>query len=141
MFLTGRLIITALIIGSIIGSIAADWNHTHVFNHEWTPHAKFHSVVSLFTFLSLGLVNLWLLWKKSADKLTHCFVAAALPFLYCGNFFTALLVPGTGVEDTAGTLPVVLALPLNLFIALSIVIASLVGFLCCLYGYKKYLNT
>jgi hypothetical protein len=69
------------------------------------------------------------------------FCSSSTPFLYWGNFFTALLVPCTGVEGTAGTLPVVLALPLNLFIALSIVIASLVGFLCCLYGYKKYLNT
>ncbi len=137
MFLTGRIIITGIIIGTIIGAWAADWNDSHVFNENWPPHARFHSVVLLFTLLALGLVCLWLLWKKSSEKLSHCFVAAALPFFYWGNFFTALLIPGTSVEDKAGTLPTVFGFPLNIVVAFSLVAGSLAGFFLCLYGFKK----
>ncbi|UAM99057.1 hypothetical protein K8354_04330 [Polaribacter litorisediminis] len=40
-------------------------NNTHVFNPDWTPHAKIHEVWQLITNSSIGILCLWLVWVKN----------------------------------------------------------------------------
>jgi len=135
----GRALLTIALLSTLFGPIGADWNDTHVFNPAWPPHARFHSVVGLFVTIGFSLIGLWLLWRSSTDYLTHLLVATAVPVLAWGTFFLALLVPGTGVEDYAGTLPRFIGLPLNVFVAMMFSATAVVGYVICrrAYGSEK----
>ncbi len=36
----GKLLLTVDAIGLLLGAPIADFNHTHIFNPRWPPHAK-----------------------------------------------------------------------------------------------------
>jgi hypothetical protein len=36
----GKLLLTVDAIALLLGAPIADYNHTHIFNPHWTPHAK-----------------------------------------------------------------------------------------------------
>jgi len=135
--LTGRVLLTVALLSALFGPIGADWNDTHVFNASWPPHAKFHSVVGLFVTSGFSLIGLWLLWRESTEFLAHLLVATAVPLLAWGTFFLAVLVPGTGVEDHPDTLPRVIGLPLNLFVALIFSALAIAGYLLCRRAYSR----
>ncbi len=135
--LLGRLLVSFALLSTLIGPVTADWNHTHVFNPDWPPHARFHSIVGLCMTIGFSLIGLWLLWKKSSDSLALLFVAASVPVLAWATFFIAALVPGAGVEDHAGALPRILGLPLNLFVALIFSVISVAGYLLCFRAYRN----
>jgi hypothetical protein len=137
--LLGRILLTVALLSTLFGPIGADWNHTHVFNASWPPHAKFHSVVGLFVTVGFSLIGLWLLWRKSTDYLPQLLVATAVPVLAWGTFFLAVLVPGAGVEDQPGTLPRVIGLPLNLFVALIFSALAITGYVICRRAYSRRL--
>ncbi len=135
--LLGRILLTGALLSTLFGPISADWNDTHVFNAGWPPHAKFHSVVGLFVTSGFSLIGLWLLWRKSKDFLPQLLVATAVPVLAWGTFFLAVLVPGAGVEDHPGSLPRVIGLPLNLFVALIFSVLAITGYVICRRAYSK----
>jgi hypothetical protein len=130
--LVGRLLITLSLIAAIIGSLVADWNDTHVFNPEWSPHARFHVIVEMGMTTGFYLIGLRLLWRKSSDFRAHLFVATAAPVLACATFFLAMLVPGAGVEDHPGTLPRIFGLPFNIFLVLCFSGIAVIGYILCL---------
>ncbi len=59
-------------------------NNTHVFNPDWTPHAKIHEVWQLITNTSIGILCLWLIWKKQNVPLS-----TILSMLVTGGFLVA----------------------------------------------------
>lgn len=59
-------------------------NDTHVFNPDWTPHAKIHEVWQLITNSSIGILCLWLVWIKKKIKLS-----TLLSMLVTGGFLLA----------------------------------------------------
>jgi hypothetical protein len=123
----GRLLISlaALITGVV--PVLADWNDTHVFSAQWSPHARFHGVTSLGMALTLSPVALWLLWRPSADAEAAVTVAALIPIAYWGPFFVAPLVPGTALEDPGHPVPRLGGLPANLLGAGAAVLTSGLG--------------
>ena len=120
-----------------MGPLSADLNETHIFNPHWEPHARFHNAVGLFQAIGLTILGLWLLWKKSSDFKTNIFTAMMIPVLSWGSFFLAILIPGAGAEDVVGSLPRVIGMPLNLFVALMFSLLSLIGYFLALSGYNK----
>jgi hypothetical protein len=62
-------------------------NDTHVFNPDWTPHAKIHEVWQLITNTSIGILCLWLVWIKKKIKLS-----TLLSMLVTGGFLLAYLL-------------------------------------------------
>lgn len=62
-------------------------NQTHVFNPDWTPHAKIHEVWQLITNSGIGLLCLWLVWVKKEVKIT-----AVLSLLITGGFLIAFIL-------------------------------------------------
>jgi hypothetical protein len=61
-----------------------------------------------------GLVRLW---TPTTDAAVARDFAAAVPVVYWGSFFPAVLVRGTGVEDEPHPVGRILGVPANLFYA------------------------
>lgn len=59
-------------------------NDTHVFNPDWTPHAKIHEVWQLITNSTIGIFCLWLVWVKNELK-----TSILLSMLVTGGFLLA----------------------------------------------------
>src|SRR5258708_9922265 len=95
----GKMLISLAAILTAAVPFLADWNDSHLFSPQWSPHARFHGVVSLGMTTMLSSVALWLLWRRSLDQDTAVTVAAAIPVAYWGPFFLAPFVSGTAVED------------------------------------------
>lgn len=67
-------------------------NETHVFNPNWTPHAKIHEVWQLITNTGIGVLCLWLVWVRKEIKLS-----GILSLLVTGGFLLAY-----GLKNTYG---------------------------------------
>lgn len=50
------------------GPAIRDTGHSHLLNHEWVGHARLHLAWLLGFMVMSGLVNLYFIWRKSADK-------------------------------------------------------------------------
>lgn len=59
-------------------------NATHVFNPDWTPHARIHEVWQLITNSCLGMLCLWLTWKRGQVVLS-----ALISLIVTGGFLIA----------------------------------------------------
>jgi len=62
-------------------------NATHVFNPDWTPHARIHEVWQLITNSSIGFLCLYFIWYKNEIKLS-----AILSLLIMGGFLFAFII-------------------------------------------------
>lgn len=62
-------------------------NETHVFSPDWIPHAKIHEVWQLITNSSIGILCLWLTWKKNEYQLS-----TILSILVTGGFLLAFIL-------------------------------------------------
>jgi hypothetical protein len=99
----GRRLVTAAVVSSAVGAVGADLNRTHVFNPQWMPHARFHSVAGLTSVVGWSLTGLWLLWRPGspAERELGLRVAALTPVLSYAPFFLAAVVPGLGSRRTS----------------------------------------
>jgi hypothetical protein len=126
----GRRLVAAAVVGSAVGAVGADLNRTHVFNPQWMPHARFHSVVGLTSVVGWSLTGLWLLWRpgRPAERELGLKIAALTPVLSYAPFFLALAVPGAGVEDRPGAVPRVAGVPANILVAGLLTALSAAGY-------------
>ncbi len=62
-------------------------NQTHVFNPDWTPHAKIHEVWQLITNTAIGMLCLYLVWVKKQLK-----TSAILSIMVTGGFLLAYTI-------------------------------------------------
>jgi hypothetical protein len=74
--LTRKLIITFIALFTAISPFLADWNHTHIFNDAWPPHAKFHNAQTMMFGLLLGLSSVITLWVLKNNDLRRLRAAA-----------------------------------------------------------------
>lgn len=93
--LYGRLLLSLILCGTIAALIGFQWNSTHLFNPDWHPHARFHTVQLNGLIIAMSFIGLWLVWRHSPEPhIGIRVVLAALLFFWGGEFY-ALLVPGT----------------------------------------------
>lgn len=59
----GRVLVSGAAVVTALGPAWAELNASRAFNPLWTPHARFHSVVTVQTNALAGLAALWLLWR------------------------------------------------------------------------------
>jgi len=64
-----------------------DINETHVWNPDWTPHARIHEVWQLLTNSSIGVLCLWLVWYKKEVQLSFL-----LSIIVMGGFLLAFFL-------------------------------------------------
>ena len=119
----GRTLISAAAIQTAVVPILADWNETHVFSDQWSPHARFHGIVSLGMNATLAPVALWMVWRRRPEPGP----AALISIAYWGWFFGAALVSGTDVEDPGHPVPRVAGIPANMVAATAGVSLAVLG--------------
>jgi hypothetical protein len=61
----GRSLLSLVAVTTAVGGFIADWDHTHVFNPRWPPHAKFHNGQTMSTGLLLGASALYYLMRPA----------------------------------------------------------------------------
>jgi len=66
----GRVLLTIIAAGNAIGPYIADFNHTHIFNPNWPPHAKFHNGQTMSMGVALGLATFYFTWRGVRNKAT-----------------------------------------------------------------------
>lgn len=101
----GRVCLTLDAIITCIGPFIADWNHTHVFNPRWPPHAKFHNGQTMSTGALLGLATLYYTWRSDPAPHTDSIKTAAI---FCSLYYiaaiSAVFYPGSlAVDPEFGT--------------------------------------
>jgi hypothetical protein len=82
--ITKKLSISFVILLYAIAVPILEINDTHVFNPDWTPHAKIHEVWQLITNSTIGIFCLWLVWVKNELK-----TSILLSMLVTGGFLLA----------------------------------------------------
>lgn len=82
--MTQKLIITFCIALYALGVPLLEINATHVFNPDWTPHARIHEVWQLLTNTAIGLFCLWCLWIRR-----QVILSALLSMFVTGGFLLA----------------------------------------------------
>ena len=123
----GRSLLTAANVITVVASLTADWNDSHIFNDRWPAHARFHGVTALATAVTLSSLNIWSLWSDTNDGATTRFYAAAIPVAYWAPFFLAPLVPGTAVEDPPHPVARLAGMPTNLLGAAATTVTAATG--------------
>ncbi|WP_062542214.1 DUF6640 family protein [Rufibacter tibetensis] len=78
----GRTLLKAVAAFTTVGGFLMDWNKTHLFNDNWTPHAKFHDAMTILTGTLLGSGSLYLLQKKDGDQNMNLKAGALLPAIF-----------------------------------------------------------
>jgi len=96
--LLGRVLSTAGALVPAVGSVIADWSPTHVYNPNWTAHAKFHLGQTLTLAAGSSVVSLWLTWRPEPDvvRLRGALLAGGLFWL---TQLPALFLPGAALAD------------------------------------------
>jgi hypothetical protein len=64
---------------SAVIPIRSDGNASHIFSPHWSPHARFHRVVSMGMPALLAPASVFLLWRRSTDPETATIMAALIP--------------------------------------------------------------
>jgi hypothetical protein len=88
--LVARILLTLATIGYSVITVKADFNKTHATNPLWTPHARFHVVWQITSYVGFGLIALALIWAPGAYAVARLYFAAAFAAVVYGAFFIAL---------------------------------------------------
>ena len=110
MSFASRLIFTMIGVSLPVAAHAADMNHTHIYNPDWPPHAKFHDGQTLSLSIALGGLTTLLAWKSSKNVPGMVLAAGGAASLYFVTQSTAILYPNTDYSD-AKVKPTVLGVP------------------------------
>jgi hypothetical protein len=113
--MVARVLVTIATLVTLIGSNAADWNTTHLFSAQWSPHAKLHGAWMIFAYSLLSLYCLYLVWRPRKAQLRSTRVAAVIQLCIWLAFFPALLVPGMALADPGQSIARILGIEVNLW--------------------------
>jgi hypothetical protein len=97
-FFAGRYILSFVALTTATGGYIFDWNHTHVFNPNWPPHAKLHNGQTMSTRLVLGHLALYYLFRtcnSPSMKRESLWTATLLLSLNWAAQLSVALYPGS----------------------------------------------
>jgi hypothetical protein len=106
--LLARVLLTLVTIGYGFLTVLADFNKTHATNPKWTPHARFHVVWQISSYVGFGLLALALLWWPGPLAVERLYLVALMgAIVYAGFFIAVFTMPvyGGGAYDDNGYLP------------------------------------
>jgi small-conductance mechanosensitive channel len=113
--LIARVLFTLATLGWAAVTVLADFNKTHATNPQWTPHARFHVVWQILSYVGFGLVALALIWWPGPYGAERLYFVALMGAVVYGAFFLALLTMslyGGAAYDQNGYLPFKAPVPL-----------------------------
>jgi hypothetical protein len=106
--LVARILFTLMTAGWALLTVVADFNKTHATNPQWTPHARFHVVWQISSYVGLGLLAFALIWWPGALAVERLYFVAAMGAVVYAAFFAALIampIYGGGAYDKNGYQP------------------------------------
>ena len=106
--LLARILLALATIGYGVITVKADFNATHATNPNWTPHARFHVVWQILSYVGFGLIAQALIWVPGPYAVERLYLAAAFAAVVYGAFFIALAamsVYGGSTYDENGYQP------------------------------------
>ena len=101
----GRVLLTLSALGTTAGAFIADvFSYTHIFNPNWAPHAKFHGGQTIAMSIFLGLMGLYLTWRRDTrysarEQKQVLWDAYMVLNIYWVTQFCANFVPGALAID------------------------------------------
>ena len=113
--LLARILFTLTTAGWAFATVLADFNNTHATNPRWTPHARFHVVWQICSYVGFGILALALIWWPGPLALERLYLVALMSVIVYGAFFAALIAMplyGGGAYDDNGYQPFAAPVPL-----------------------------
>jgi hypothetical protein len=113
--LLARVLLTLVTLGYGFATVLADFNKTHATNPQWTPHARFHVVWQISSYVGFGLLALGLLWLPGPTAHERLWLVALMGAIVYGAFFVAVFampVYGGAAYDANGYQPFAAPVPL-----------------------------
>jgi Family of unknown function (DUF6640) len=113
--LLARILLTLVTLGYGAVTVLADFNKTHATNPKWTPHARFHVVWQISSYVGFGLMALALTWWPGPYAVERLYLVALMGAIVYAAFFVAVFampIYGGGAYDENGYLPFAAPLPI-----------------------------
>ena len=113
--LLARVLLTLVTIGYGFVTVLADFNKTHATNPQWTPHARFHVVWQICSYVGFGLLALALLWWPGPYATARLYLVALMGAIVYVAFFVAVFAMplyGGAAYDNNGYLPFAAPVPI-----------------------------
>lgn len=124
----GKALLTLVAVFTAVSPYVADWNHTHVLNPLWPPHARFHNGQTMAMGTLLAVATLYFVWRRRGDARSNLSAAVGFAGLYWVSQAAAILYPGAAYFDPQFDTPdkYVAGLPLQAIIEI-VVLALIAG--------------
>lgn len=113
--LVAKILLTLTTAGWAVLTVVADFNKTHATNPKWTPHARFHVVWQISSYVGLGLMAFALIWWPGPLAFERLTLVALMSGIVYAAFFTALIampVYGGRAYDDNGYQPFAAPIPI-----------------------------
>jgi hypothetical protein len=113
--LLARLLLTLVTLGYGLATVFADFNKTHATNPQWTPHARFHVVWQICSYVGFGLLALALIWWPGPYATERLYLVAIMAAIVYAAFFVAVFampIYGGAAYDNNGYQPFAAPVPL-----------------------------
>ena len=86
-----RVFLTVLWISLAVGPIANDFNATHLFNPDWSPHARLHMMTVFTSAVAIALYGLYATWGPTLSRLQSLRQSTLLGLLYVFSLCVAAI--------------------------------------------------
>ena len=113
--LLARVLFTVMTAGWAVATALADFNKTHATNPKWTPHARFHVVWQISSYVGFGLLAFALIWWPGPLVVERLYLVAIMGAIVYAAFFAALIampVYGGAAYDPNGYKPFKAPIPI-----------------------------
>ena len=113
--LVARILFTLMTAGWAVLTVFADFNKTHATNPKWTPHARFHVVWQISSYVGFGLLACALIRWPGPLVVERLYLVALMGAIVYAAFFAALLampIYGGAAYDKNGYQPFNAPVPL-----------------------------
>jgi hypothetical protein len=97
----GRWILSSIAALTALSPYVADMNKTHMYNPNWSPHAKYHDAQTMLLGSLLGISSLYFLWRKRGNQQLQLQVATLLASLFWLSQAGSIFFPGAEFFDPA----------------------------------------
>src|SRR5262245_64341970 len=89
--LIARLLFSLVTVGWGVLTVVADFNRTHATNPAWTPHARFHVVWQVLSYVGFGLLAFALIWRPGPLAIERLYLLVLMGAILYAAFFAALI--------------------------------------------------
>jgi len=113
--LIARLLFSLVTVGWGVLTVVADFNKTHATNPAWTPHARFHVVWQVLSYVGFGLLAFALIWWPGPFAVERLYFVALMGAIVYAAFFAALIampIYGGAAYDENGYQPFSAPIPI-----------------------------